>query len=152
MQHPISKRRFGRTNKNNFVKQIAQQEARDRYIRCLYNRIIKARPEIADADIKRSTHGEHNTNTSDHRKRSSDPDEQLPYTDPHDHHHIAKSQRAKIELATWLHANRLDPAFKVRAVHIPVSISVSVTAHTILGFHLAFEGPHSVSSYGCRRA
>lgn len=117
MQHPISKRRFDRTNKNEYVKQIAQQEARERFMRRLFARIIKERPEIASADIKRSVHqasSADNKSPSRKSKHSADGDEALPYTKPEDHHHIAQSERDVIELGSWLDKHRSDPACKVR--------------------------------------
>jgi hypothetical protein len=113
MQHPISKRRFDRTNKNNYVKQIAQQEARERFMRRLFARIVKERPEIANADIKRSVRQEASSKIPN---CPADTDEVLPYTNPEDHHHIAQSERDVIDLGSWLDKHQSDPACKVSLV------------------------------------
>lgn len=116
MQHPLSKRRFDRTNKNDYVKQIAQQEARERFMRRLFSRSIEDRPEIANSDIKRSVRQESSTGESRSRRSTRPRDtgvEALPYTNPEDHHHIAASERDVIELGSWLDRHRSDPACKV---------------------------------------
>lgn len=108
-----------RTSKNDFEKQLAKQEARERFMRRLYANIIKEKPEIAGADIERSVHQTDDDpqpkKTKRRSKRAPSTDEPLPYTNPEDHHHIAQSQRDIIELDTWLDVyGGGDPALKVR--------------------------------------
>ncbi|THH09784.1 hypothetical protein EW146_g8583 [Bondarzewia mesenterica] len=84
LEHRRVKRRFARTNKHKFMAQLAQQEARERFITQ-----SRAQLEIKQTKV-------------DHRRRHKQREDSLPYTLPTAHHHISESSRNWHSITPWL--------------------------------------------------
>ncbi|KAI0264767.1 hypothetical protein BC834DRAFT_970691 [Gloeopeniophorella convolvens] len=95
LQHRISKRRFQRTNKNQFVKQIAQHEARERVTRRVATRIKSHLQERDGLPTEPSGIADG-----------------LPFMDPAAHYHMSKSTCKHFHLPTWLGKHQGDPALE----------------------------------------
>ncbi|PSS31922.1 hypothetical protein PHLCEN_2v2303 [Hermanssonia centrifuga] len=126
LEHRRVKRFYGRTNKQNFTRQITKQHMREELIRRVKKRVEKKEQEAAVA--KKGT-PEPDTSQSDKELVSpesrgipaslsfedSDP---LPYTPPENHHHISQSNRFHKDVTDWLSSNKNDPALKNFVPHL----------------------------------
>ncbi|KAI0065195.1 hypothetical protein BV25DRAFT_1913814 [Artomyces pyxidatus] len=127
LQHKQIKRRFARTNKDNFVPQLADQESRERFNIGLQERLLASRPEprkktpelpsnsmasrkakaAAKKAAKKAAKAERLA-----KARSSDANGQgVLFSDPSARYHIAESTRKGIELTEWMVNHKADPAF-----------------------------------------
>ncbi|XP_006456659.1 hypothetical protein AGABI2DRAFT_122544 [Agaricus bisporus var. bisporus H97] len=89
-EHCRVKRFYDRTNKNQIEKQISQQERRQAQLRALNHSVTLAELDsIPEALIKM---------------------DDLPFSDPQEHHHISRWKAARLNLFNWLKQNSGDPA------------------------------------------
>ncbi|EGN94895.1 hypothetical protein SERLA73DRAFT_155586 [Serpula lacrymans var. lacrymans S7.3] len=88
LQHQCAKQRFPQTSKHHLISQMTHQDAR----KWLLTKISQQRK----ADISPIT------NTTSNKKYTQQLDDNLPYTNPSTHYHIAKSSRDKVGLTKWL--------------------------------------------------
>ncbi|KAK0437054.1 hypothetical protein EV421DRAFT_1739254 [Armillaria borealis] len=87
MEHKHVKRLYGRTNKRNFVGQIATHESRQRRLRSIHQcQLLGSKPRQCW--------------------------EPLPFTDPSKHYHISSSSRSPVDIATFVRDNKNDLAVK----------------------------------------
>ena len=93
LAHHFVKWLYGRTNKNNAIKQIAKNECQNARLRCAHK--SAAEP-----------HQCHHVQFSDH-----DP---LPPTSFHQHHHMSDSKNFPHHLMSFISQPPNDPAKKVR--------------------------------------
>ena len=87
LEHRLSKRRYERTNKHNFVLQLAKHEARERFLKKL-DMVLFGQRKLHKAWARERKRLE---------RRS-----QLPYVNPSDHYHISVSTRDASHLDVWL--------------------------------------------------
>ncbi|KAI0309441.1 hypothetical protein OF83DRAFT_65518 [Amylostereum chailletii] len=97
LQHRRATRHFVRTNKNDLLRQMAKQDARERLLLRVGKRITQ--------HIKRKVGP--NKHKSHGARRLSD---RLPPTDPALHYHISKTATSRFHMGTWLSENEGDPA------------------------------------------
>jgi hypothetical protein len=93
------KRFYGRTNKNRFEIQIARHERHQARLRAL-NQIPHS--------VERNTIPEDLLDQDD-----------LPFTNPEDHHHMSQTKSLALNLFKWTQANEGDPAVDVQYVQPP---------------------------------
>jgi len=97
LAHRFVKRLYGRTNKNNAIRQIAKNERRN--VRLRHARDAAAAPR------RQHDHHDHHVQFSDH-----DP---LPPTSFHQHHHMSDSKNFPHHLMSFIRQPPNDPAKKV---------------------------------------
>ena len=91
LEHCTPKARYKRTNKKDFVSQLARIEHREA-------RLCRIQGKLSDAGQLQ--------------------DEETVTTDPQIHHHIGQSQNNYHHIGTFLYNNATDPAVKVSVVHV----------------------------------
>lgn len=91
LEHRTSKARYKRTDKKDFVRQLAKIERREARLRRL-------RAKLSDGGQPQ--------------------DEETVAADPLKHHHIGRSQNNYHHIGTFLHNNAADPAVKVGVVRV----------------------------------
>ncbi|KZV72799.1 hypothetical protein PENSPDRAFT_750617 [Peniophora sp. CONT] len=91
-EHRRGKNEFERVSKSDVVRGISKLERRTKKIH-----VMNEWEKLAKSD------------SPSLRFQDSEP---LPFTEPHDHHHIARSQNFPVDIDNWLYKNRTDPAFK----------------------------------------
>ncbi|THG92874.1 hypothetical protein EW026_g8186 [Hermanssonia centrifuga] len=125
LEHRRVKRFYGRTNKQNFTRQITKQHMREEVIRRVKKRVEKKAQEAAKASMGESQNPQRHLSSSSTSEQSvlpqssgipasltfedSDP---LPYTPPDKHYHISQSNRFHKDVTDWLSSNNNDPALK----------------------------------------
>jgi len=87
LQHKLAKRRYKRTNKNNFIVQLAKQDARERLVSKIWKQL---NPEET----------EHNTKKLQTKNRAEKL--MLPHINHMDRYHISDSMRNFASLDDWL--------------------------------------------------
>ncbi|VDC05387.1 unnamed protein product [Peniophora sp. CBMAI 1063] len=95
----------------------AQSEAEHRRGKSEFERVSKSDFVCGISKLERRTKKIHIMNEWDKIAKSDSPSlrfqdsEPLSFTEPHEHHHIAHSQNFAVDMNSWLHRNRADPAF-----------------------------------------
>ena len=84
----MAKRRYARTNKHNYILQLARHDAREQFLAKI------------DQELKRQQK-QAKVNTRQRRKRKTT-SSALPYVDPLDQYHISVSTRDVTSLSAWL--------------------------------------------------
>jgi hypothetical protein len=119
LEHRQAKRRFTRTNKHRFGKQLAQQDAREQVSKLVLQRINATRTqdpsrstESADQDVQ----GHPSSSMLRSAKCSGEDSEYFAFCSPEDHHHIALSQKSFHIVPSWLSSHRDDPTIMVRVI------------------------------------
>jgi len=92
-EHRRVKRFYGRTNKNHFEKQIARHEHLHARLRALNRIPYSMERDTIPGDLL-------------------DKDD-LPLTDPEEHHHMSQSKSLALNLFGWIQVNKGDPAVDV---------------------------------------
>jgi hypothetical protein len=97
LEHRTSKANYPRTSKNNAAKQLAAIERRQVNL----HKIVHANQEASSGSSRPTP--------------KLDPIESEPIsnTSPHEHHHIAASQRNPVRIGSWLTEHARDPALQV---------------------------------------
>jgi hypothetical protein len=98
-EHWHMKRFYGRTNKNSFELQITRHEHRQARLRAL-NQIPHSM--------------EHNVIPKDLLDKDD-----LPFTNPEEHHHMSQSKSLALNLFKWVQVNHGDSAVKVCPTLLP---------------------------------
>jgi hypothetical protein len=107
LQHKFIKRRFARTNKRRYTKQLAASEARERFLRRVAQRLAtrrrlsEIRPHQALARRRKRAHTE-----------SSEEDGEEAHS-AIARYVIANTTREGENVLEWVHTNRTDVAAKV---------------------------------------
>ncbi|KAI0038029.1 hypothetical protein FA95DRAFT_1478129, partial [Auriscalpium vulgare] len=119
LEHKIVKARYGLTNKNHFVQQLADQEARERFAeRHLHQRLVDSRPgapapsQPPDDVLPPPDGGPPPPGMSSAARKAAEDDDDLPPTDPNAHYHVAEATRDFLEIGAWLADNKAHPALK----------------------------------------
>ncbi|KAI0040823.1 hypothetical protein FA95DRAFT_1527233 [Auriscalpium vulgare] len=99
LQHRQVKRRYAKSGKVRYIASLAKQDARERFIAEQRKRMEKELTPPSPAV----------GSTSRRRKRT---DDDIPFTDPKAHYHIAEQSRDSVNLIDWLDDNDGDPALK----------------------------------------
>ncbi|KAI0308838.1 hypothetical protein OF83DRAFT_1021400, partial [Amylostereum chailletii] len=115
LEHGYSKKNFALTNKNQWLKQLAKIETRQRFMH-------GATDPLGEEPNAR-------------RKRKMATDDSLPHTPPAQHYHISNSRRTSSFISDFLDDRDADPAFD-RDMFIP-----SLKDHMLTRIHdCAFDG------------
>ncbi|KAI0056519.1 hypothetical protein BV25DRAFT_1893990 [Artomyces pyxidatus] len=116
LQHKQVKRRFARTNKNDYIRQLTVQERRERYMIGLHDRLEATRPKSPPRPPMQRAPAAIPVNRKKplryaraRRMHAYDP---LPVTDPRLHYHIAASEKNHFDITSFLVDNQDDPATK----------------------------------------
>jgi hypothetical protein len=102
LEHRRAKRLYGRTNKNQAIRQMTRHERRE-------TQLLRVRRANVAAN-GRTTHS-HHVDFSE-----NDP---LPYADTEMHHHISDSRRHYQDAFSFVKGAPQDPATKVRTCDLP---------------------------------
>ena len=99
LEHRRVKRFYGRTNKQQFVGQIAKHQRRERLLQRIKQRIANKSSPNAGLLVQQSM-GYQDT-------------DELPYTKPEAHYHISASEKEFFNVASFLSQNRNERALEV---------------------------------------
>ncbi|KAI0038494.1 hypothetical protein FA95DRAFT_1470638, partial [Auriscalpium vulgare] len=100
LQHRQVKRRYAKSGKVKYISSIADQEARERFVAGMRRRMEKALvPAEGDPAPSR-------------RRKAKKSDDDLPFTDPKAHYHVAELSRESVDIAAWMRDHEDDPALK----------------------------------------
>ena len=122
-EHRRLKVYYARTNKNQFTRQCARLEQRERVLQSIRAK-EKDRNEQMEVD--------RNDGTKDTRL-SFEQTDPLPQTSPQDHIQISRSMRHRVDLRQFVTERRNDPAFRVSRI-----ISLSRRWHPTTPYRTSF--------------
>jgi len=107
LQHKMIKRRFPRTNRKNYVAQLAKAELRERFMRQLVAPRLRYRANLSQIEGRRAQRRKRAQAETD----EADAVDSLNTTQPY---HMADSHKEHENILEWVHTNRTDVATKVR--------------------------------------
>jgi len=107
LEHRRVKRFYGRTNKQQFLGQIAKHQRRERLLQRIKQRLANKTSSDAGLPVQQP-------------RGYQDPDE-LPYTKPEAHYHISASEKEFLNVTSFLSQNRDERALEVSQseFHVP---------------------------------
>jgi hypothetical protein len=113
-EHKRIKRFYVRSNKSRTMTSISRQQERERHLH-----------QIHGQDERNQQLDEQGICRKGKAVPLPDDSEPLPYTDPKDHYHMAKSTKNTVRINQWLRQNEGDPAFDVRNIVILIYLYIN---------------------------